>query len=152
MMHTITIERAVSHTAGAVVMLMSGAALAAGVSGQGTWETTLLGRDIQGNAVASNSESAVFLYDTVLHVTWLRDANVNGEMPWKTANSWANNLVVGTFSGWRLPTMIDAGAPGCEHFGNGSATDCGYNVQTKSGDPKKYEQGQTVFSEMAHLY
>lgn len=36
------------------------AAKAASVVGQGTWETTLLGRDINGNPVASNSGTAVF--------------------------------------------------------------------------------------------
>lgn len=40
------------------------------VSGQGTWETTLLGRDIDGHAVASTDANAVFAYDTVLGVTW----------------------------------------------------------------------------------
>lgn len=40
------------------------------VSGRGTWETTLLGRDIDGHAVASTDAHAVFAYDTVLGVTW----------------------------------------------------------------------------------
>ncbi len=39
------------------------------VSGQGTWETTLLGRDINLNAVAATDASAVYLYDTTLGVT-----------------------------------------------------------------------------------
>ena len=49
----------------------------------------------------------------------------------------------GAYSDWRLPTMVDTGAPGCDHAYIGG-TDCGFNVQTKSGG--------TVFSEMAHLY
>ena len=39
--------------------------------------------------------------------------------------------------------MLDTGAAGCDHAFIGG-TDCGFNVQTKSGG--------TVFSEMAHLY
>ena len=52
-------------------------------------------------------------------------------------------------SGWRLPTMQDTflapvkGPDGCNYSMSGG-TDCGYNVQTKSG--------QTVYSEMAHLF
>ena len=36
---------------------------------------SLVGRDINGNAVLGSDASAVFLYDTVLDITWLRDAN-----------------------------------------------------------------------------
>lgn len=39
--------------------------------------------------------------------------------------------------------MIDTGAPGCD-FSNAGGTDCGFNVQTKSG--------ATIYSEMAHLF
>jgi GH15 family glucan-1,4-alpha-glucosidase len=35
----------------------------------------LSGRDINGAAVAGNDVNSVFLYDDVLNVTWLRDAN-----------------------------------------------------------------------------
>jgi hypothetical protein len=114
---------------------VTGTAHALPVSGQGTWETTLLGRDINGNAVAGNAASAVFLYDTVLNVTWLRDANVNGAMTWDNANTWADSLnsspTGGGFTGWRLPTMVDTGNPGCDYAYGG--TDCGFNVQTASG-------------------
>ena len=111
----------------------------------------LVGRDINGVAVAGSSASAVFLYDTDLNITWLRNANAaagssfddgldttDGYMMWANANNWANNLTVGSFSGWRLPTMVDTGAPGCD-FSYAGGTDCGYNVQTAT-------------SEMAHLY
>jgi PEP-CTERM motif len=49
-----------------------GPAHAAGVPGQGTWETTLQGRDLDGNA-ANGFEA---YYDTVLNITWLADANL----------------------------------------------------------------------------
>ncbi len=98
-MQTKVMKRAVF---GAAAMPLAAAAQAAGVPGQGTWETSLKGRDMGGAAVATDSSSAVFLYDTTLNVTWLRDADVNGTMVWNTANTWANTLTVGAYSGWRL--------------------------------------------------
>ena len=111
-------------------------AQAAPVSGQGTWETTLLGRDINRHAVSALDASAVYLYDTALGVTWLRDANANGLMNWHTATNWAANLVTGTGSkavnDWRLPTMVDTGTPGCNLSDGG--TDCGYNPDTATSE------------------
>ena len=75
------------------------------ISGQGTWESTLLGRDAMGHTVSGSSPDAVFLYDTALNITWLKDANANGQMTWTDANSWVQSLQVGGFSGWRLPTV-----------------------------------------------
>ena len=123
--------------AAAGALLLAGAASAAGVPGQGTWETTLQARDLDGDTVTDA------FYDTELNITWLRNANVNGPMTWDAANAWAANLAVGAYSDWRRPTMVDTGTPGCNYSPAGG-TDCGYNVQTKTG--------ATVFSEMAHLY
>lgn len=103
------------------------------VPGQGTWETTLQARDLDGNGVTDA------FYDTILDITWLRDADVNGAKHWDDANTWAAGYSIGGYSGWRLPTMIGtAGALGCVAVANGG-TDCGYNV-----DP--------FTSEMAHLF
>jgi hypothetical protein len=103
---------------------------AAPITGQGTWETTLLARDLDGDTITDA------FYDTALNITWLRNANVNGAMNWSTANNWANNFSFGGYDDWRLPIMVDTGIGGC---GYTDATDCGYNVQTTT-------------SEMAHLY
>jgi hypothetical protein len=46
--------------------------------------------------------------------------------------------------------MIDTGFLGCNFAYTG--TDCGYNVQTKSGNVTQYQAGQTVYSEMASLF
>jgi len=106
------------------------------VPGQGTWETTLLGRDINRNAVAATDASAVYLYDTTLNVTWLRNANVNGQMTWDNANTWAANLTTGsggnTISDWRLPTMSVVN-PNANYSIDGS-TDLGYNVPGSSSE------------------
>jgi PEP-CTERM motif len=119
------------------VLLCGTPAQAAPVSGQGTWETTLQARDLNGDGATDA------FYDTELNVTWLRDANANGPMNWNAAKTWASNLVVGGYSGWRLPAIVDTGAPGCDRS-NAGGTDCGFNVQTKSGS--------IVYSELAHLY
>ncbi len=57
------------------------------------------------------------VYDSDLDITWLADANyamtslydADGLMDWDSANTWANDLVYGGFSDWRLPTAD----PGC---------------------------------------
>lgn len=111
-------------------------ASAAGVPGQGTWQTTLKPRDLDHDGKADA------FYDTVLKITWLRNADIAGGMFWPDAKLWAENLEFGGYTDWRLPTVIDTGKPGCNFAYSG--TDCGYNVQTKSG-PR-------IYSEMAHLF
>lgn len=54
-----------------------------------------------------------------------------------------NNANYLGYSGWRLPTMVDTGTPGCNFSYTG--TDCGYNVQTGSAS-------STVYSEMASMF
>jgi hypothetical protein len=111
-------------------------AQAQSVSGQGTWETTLLGRDINRKAVAATDASAVYLYDTTLQVTWLRNASALGYGDWNTVNTRAANLVTGsggnTISDWRLPTMTVAN-PNSNYSYNGS-TDGGHNVPGSSSE------------------
>ncbi|MBN7818511.1 DUF1566 domain-containing protein [Bowmanella yangjiangensis] len=53
------------------------------------------------------------LYDDVLDVTWLQDANYaktsgysdSGRMGWHQASEWADQLVYGGFDDWRLATV-----------------------------------------------
>lgn len=91
------------------------------------------------------------IYDDVLDVTWLQDANhaktsgqdADGKMSWINAMAWVDNLtyfdsVRGvTYSDWRLPETFDLGVAGCDYAYSG--TDCGYNLSVAS-------------SELAHLY
>ncbi|HAT68350.1 MAG: hypothetical protein A2481_03415 [Candidatus Yonathbacteria bacterium RIFOXYC2_FULL_47_9] len=100
---------------------------AAPVSGQGTWETTLSARSLDGN-----NTTAEAYYDSVLDITWLKDANVNGLMTWANANTWASSLVMDVYTNWRLPDTVDTGTVGCNFSNNG--TDCGYNVATSTGE------------------
>lgn len=123
--------------------LMVNTVNAASISGQGTWESTLQGRDLDGNL--STFEA---YYDTALNITWLADANhaktsgfdADGLMYWTTANTWAANLnpYNSGITGWRLPTVTDTGVPGCDYSETGG-TDCGYNVDTAT-------------SEMVHMF
>ena len=86
------------------------------VSGQGTWESTLQGRDLDGNL--STFEA---YYDTVQDITWLANANAAGPpMTWWTANTWAVGLNINGITGWRLPVTAASCQPGgpcpCEGF------------------------------------
>jgi hypothetical protein len=98
------------------------------------------------------------LYDDVLNVTWLQDANYaktsgydsDGQMNWNEASTWASSLVYHDsvrnvdYSDWRLPAMVDTGTPGANFAYSG--TDAGFNVLT-------YDVGtKIVYSEMAYMY
>ncbi len=117
---------------------------AAPVSGQGTWETTLQGRDLDGNPVTFEA-----YYDTVLDITWAADANINGWMNWADANAWAAGLDINGVTGWRLPNTapVDGVAFDYNYTNWDGSTDHGYNV----GAPGSIYEGSTG-SEMAHMY
>lgn len=120
------------------LVLASGVAQAVAVSGQGTWETTLQGRDLDGNF--GNGFEAY--YDTSMNITWLADANYamtsgyddDGRMDWATANAWAASLnpYGSGITGWQLPHITESGITYC-------TSDCGY-----------YQD--TTFSPMTHMF
>lgn len=93
---------------------------AAAISGQGTWETTLQGRDLDDDL--SNGFEAY--YDTTQNLTWLADANwaatssvsatglLSGASPMDgapnsavTARSFANSADLYGISDWTLPDL-----------------------------------------------
>lgn len=55
------------------------------------------------------------IYDTDLNLTWLQNANdaktsgynADGRLNWTDAKTWASQLTVAGFSGWRLPGFVD---------------------------------------------
>jgi hypothetical protein len=55
------------------------------------------------------------IYDDVLKITWLSDANyamsssydTDGRMNWRAANTWAAGLSHGGYDDWRLPTALN---------------------------------------------
>jgi probable HAF family extracellular repeat protein len=59
-----------------MLLMIAGLVHAGGVSGQGTWETTLQPRDLDGNGVTDA------YYDTVLDITWLADADYMNTSGW----------------------------------------------------------------------
>lgn len=120
--------------------LCATAAHAVPIAGQGNWQTQLHARNLQGHAVALDSAAAVFFYDSLLDVTWLRQAGP--AQTWGQAQAWADGLTVGGYSDWRLPKVVDTGLPGCSRV-TYSGGDCGYNVPQQAG-------GQ--YSELAYLF
>lgn len=115
---------------------MPGIASAVAISGQGTWETTLQGRDLDGNLATFEA-----YYDTVLDITWLADTNFAGAgMSWENANNWAAALdpYGSGITGWRLPTTVDVGNDGITYTSLAQGVDAGYNI--------------TVHSEMSHMF
>jgi len=119
-----------------IFFILSNNVNAATISGQGTWETTLQSRDLDGNA-----STAEAYYDTVLDITWLADANYadtsgyhsNGHMDKFAATYWVNSLSLGGVGGWRLPNTIDVGNDGYTYYTNEfHGVDAGYNITTHS--------------------
>lgn len=139
MKHTV---RVALHGAVSLLGLMAGTsgAHAAAIAGRGTWETDLVGRDLDGNS-ANGFEA---YYDKALNVTWLADANfaktskitADGLLTQAQANVWTARLNIGGVTGWRLPTTVDTR---CTSFNAYGGTGCGFNV-----DPGT--------SELAHLF
>ena len=77
------------------------------------------------------------IYDTTRNLTWLADmnfastsghngtgVNANGTMNWAAATDWANNLVYGGFSDWRLPTLNPSDTSCTGGFGFGLGFNC----------------------------
>ena len=96
------------------------------------------------NAALLSRLSGAAYYDTVLNITWLADANyaktsgydADGLMTWSAAQTWIGTLNTASYLGkndWRLPTVIDTGAPGCVTVAY-TGTDCGFNVDLSTGE------------------
>ena len=78
------------------------------------------------------------LYDDVLQVTWLKDANyaktsgydADGLMNWSTAKTWAENLSYGGYSDWRLASNDPVGGESGwnYNFSYNGTTDIAFNI------------------------
>ena len=80
------------------------------------------------------------LYDNVLNVTWLQDANYAhtsgyagadslGQMDWTTATTWAADLVYGGYSDWRLASNSPVNGSNFNYnWSVNGSTDFGYNI------------------------
>lgn len=103
------------------------AANSAVVPGQGSWETTLLGRDLDGNVFTAEA-----YYDTTLNITWLADTAAATYLQWESANEWAASLDVHGYTGWRLPRSLQpdpscSGQGGRGNRGQGTPWSFGYH-------------------------
>ncbi|WP_177433228.1 hypothetical protein [Thiohalobacter thiocyanaticus] len=131
---------------GSTVFAASSGTFDVSVSGQGTWETTLQGRDLDGNAATTEA-----YYDTVLDVTWMADVFYAGtEMTWSDANAWAATLdpYGSGITGWRLPyaNPIDGTTANDENFSYIGTEDRGTNISA----PGTMYAGSTA-NELAHM-
>lgn len=93
---------------GGLLATLGGMAHAVGVSGQGTWETTLQARDLDGDLGTAEA-----YYDTVKDITWLADTiygnhGSGGYLSGNAALAWAAGLdpYGSGIAGWRLPTTV----------------------------------------------
>lgn len=113
----------------ACLSIISFSASAAMISGQGTWETTLQGRDLDGNT--STFEA---YYDVTKNITWLADAAVSGASYYLNFNvSGGSNLDlnISGVTGWRIPSSDSSclGSNGYrDNCTNGEMGNLYYNV------------------------
>ena len=126
---------------------------AAPISGQGTWETTLQGRNLDGDAATFEA-----YYDTVLDITWLADANAAGiAKTWDDAMAWSAGLNINGITGWRLPTLgpIDGATFDTTKLTTNATTDIGSartTTDTEGSDGGWRDRSGTPVSEMGHMY
>lgn len=125
----------------------------------------LAGLALSGAAQATLTDNGGGLvYDSVLNITWLQNANLaatdtfgvagigaDGSMSWTTANAWIAAMNAADYLGqsnWRLPTVapINGSTFNYNYSVNGS-TDVGFNVSA----PGTAYAGSTG-SEMAYLF
>jgi len=124
------------------------------VNGQGSWETTLVGRDLDGDITDFEG-----WYDNALDITWLANASYietsgyddDGWVQWDDALAWISHLnetALYGYTGWRLPTIgpINGLYFSYETSYDGT-TDRTYNATA----PGTLYSGSTV-TEMSHLY
>lgn len=134
----------------AVLSVITLSSHAVPVSGQGTWESTLEGRDLDGNTATYEA-----YYDKTLDITWLADANAFGStMNWADANAWAAGLDVNGITGWRLPTNTPAnGSSYNTTLSTDGTTDRATATTTTDGTDGGWRDGSgNAISEMGHMY
>lgn len=116
-------------------------ASAVAISGQGTWESTLQGRDLDGNLATFEA-----YYDTVLDITWLADRTIWNT--WAAANAWAAGLDINGITGWRLPVTNPVNGSAYNYsIANDGSADRGYNISAQGT-----AYAGSTGSELAHMF
>lgn len=119
-------------------------AFAAPVQGQGSWETSLLARDVNADGTVDA------YYDVDLKITWLADAFADTHLPTPAGrplrsptegHEWVTQVNLFGITGWRLPKASNPLEPMGPTRRCASAYPgyCGYNADTN-------------LSELAHMY
>jgi hypothetical protein len=97
---------------------------------------------------ALHNRGGGMLYDDVLNVTWLQDANyaktsgydADGQMTWAEAKTWADGLVFHdsvrnvNYNDWRLASNSPVGADWSYNYSPGGTTDVGYNITSEHSE------------------
>ncbi len=91
---------------------------------------------------ALNDRGGGLLYDDVLNVTWLQDANyaktsgydADGAMNWNDATAWATGLVYGGYDDWRLASNSPANGSSWNYSFSFGSTDFGYNITSPNSE------------------
>lgn len=120
--------------ANALALALACAALLASAAASAT---PLKGYDATGKAPGN-----VLFYDAGLDLTWTVQGEPTSYASWTDAQAWADGLTLGGTSAWRLPTMVDAGAAGCDDLSNAGSS-CGFNVD-RSGSELAYLFHETL--------
>ena len=105
---------------------------------QGTWTTTLHGRDYNGDKIADA------FYDSELDITWLADASL-ATRNFSDASTWAANLRFHGTTGWRLPRVSPVN--GVAYQDGASSDDGSTDLGTALAGV-----GWGTASEIGHLY
>jgi len=87
---------------------------------------------IGSNAGLINRGSGM-IYDDVLDITWLQNANLSGSLlNWSSSTQWASDLTYGGYDDWRLPTLTPFNSSNLNNFNStfsfNGTTDRGFNT------------------------
>lgn len=133
-----------------LILASSGIAQGVPVIDQGTWWSTLQGRDLDGDAATFEA-----YYDTTLDITWLANANAAGSnMTWANATAWVTALDVNGITGWRLPTVTPINGTSFDTTVSADgSTDLGTAATTSDGTDGGWRDGSgSPVSELGHLF
>jgi MYXO-CTERM domain-containing protein len=130
-----------------------------------TWAAAAAMVALAGAAQASLiNRSGGMIYDTVENVTWLADMNYaktsgydsDGQMAWTAAVIWADNLVYGGYSDWRLPTIDTISLATNGELNHLFITDLGNkdreSVLTTTGDTAEQIANLALFSNVKSYF
>ncbi len=134
------------------------------------WKTRLVALLLAGGLGFTGAAQAALhdrggglIYDDVLDITWLQDANYaqtsdydpDGKMTWGNSVAWADGLDYGGYEDWRLPMVRPVNGSSLDPLtlSTDGTTDRG-TAQTTTGGPDGgwRDASNSPVSEMGHMY